>query len=97
MRYSGKVGYNGVDTSLPTQHGTKQKSFGAPYNGKGDVCGVLLDMTAHTLTFLKYEIRYSCGIVKASWGSADEAAKTQKAATEACSRGLDENGLPAGK
>jgi hypothetical protein len=47
------------------------------------------------------EIRYSCGIVKASWGSADEAAKTQKAATEAfegaCSRGLDENGLPAGK
>jgi hypothetical protein len=53
MRYSGKVGYNGVDTSLPTQHGTKQKSFGAPYNGKGDVCGVLLDTTAHTLTFLK--------------------------------------------
>jgi hypothetical protein len=43
----------------------------------------------------------SCGIVNASWGSADEAAAAQKAATEAFegarSRGLDEKGLPAGK
>jgi hypothetical protein len=57
------------------------------------------DLPEVPMRFAMYyqEIRYSCGIVKASWGSADEAAKTQKAATEACSRGLDENGLPAGK